>query len=457
MAENTPVTMKEEQRLALAGEGFSRDDLEDWNAELDTDRRKVLRMAATILLVVFGFGGIWSLTAQLAGAVIAKGKVIAEDRNRVIQHLEGGILQKLEVREGDIVQEGQVLARLDDTLLRTQLDADLIQEAILRVQLARRRAETQLSDVIDFPTDFDVLVADDPRIEEGINSQREEFKSVKSYIEAKVANLRNGIIGQQKDIEGQQELIRAQERAQELYYEELRDFEELNEKGHTRKIQINERKRQIAQIEARIATAKIAIEKANNNIESLNNQIEQEQLSYLKTANETVVQIQQNLNQTQSRIERLKDMLRRTEIVSPSDGRIFRIAKRALGEVVAPGEIIMEVFPSEDALTIEALIEVSDIEKISEGQQVQVIFPSSREKRLTPLPGELIYVSADAVTNDANPGGVYIGHVKLDMDANQEDMLPGNFAEVYIQTGSRTFASIIAKPFTWFLFRSFKG
>lgn len=457
MAENTPATLKEQQQVALASESFSRDDLGDWNKELDTDRRKVLRMASIIMLVVFGFGGIWSITAQLAGAVVAQGRVIAEDRNRVIQHLEGGILEKLEVREGDIVKEGQVLARLDDTLLRAQLDADLIQEAILRVQLARRRAETQLSNEIEFPADFDPLVADDPRIDEGINSQREEFKSVKSYIEAKVANLRNGIIGQQKDIEGQQELIRAQERAQELFYEELQDFETLNEQGHTRKIQINERKRQIAQIEARIATAKIAIEKASNNIESLNNQIEQEQLSYLKTANESVVQIQQNLNQTQSRIERLKDMLRRTDIVSPSDGRVFRVAKRAIGEVVSPGEIIMEIFPSEDALTIEAMIEITDIEKISEGQEVQVIFPSSREKRLTPLPGELVYVSADAVTSELNPAGVYIGHVRLSVEANQEDMLPGNFAEVYIQTGSRTFASILAKPFTWFLFRSFKG
>ena len=457
MAENNQLTLKEQQQLALANEAFSRSELKDWNSDLDTDRQKVLRMAGFVFLIVFVFGGIWSLTAQLAGAVVASGRVIAEDRNRVIQHLEGGILEKLEVREGDMVTEGQVLARLDDTLLRAQLDADLIQEAILRIQLARRRAETQLLDEISFPTDFDPLVADDPRITEGVVSQREEFKSVKSYIEAKVANLENGIIGQQKDIEGQQELIRAQERAQELFYEELRDFEELNEKGHTRKIQINERKRQIAQIEARIATAKIAIEKATNNIESLNNQIDQERLSYLKTANETVVQIQQNLNQTQSRIERLKDMLRRTEIVSPSDGRVFRIAKRAIGEVVGPGEVIMEVFPSEDALTIEATIQIADIEKISQGQEVQVIFPSSREKRLTPLPGELVYVSADAVTNEAYPAGVYIGHVKLDMEANQEDMLPGNFAEVYIQTGSRTFASIIAKPFTWFLFRSFKG
>lgn len=457
MSENVPATVNEKRQLALAGERFTRTDLEDWHEGLDTDRKKLLKLASIILLTVFGFGGIWALVAPLEGAVVASGRVIAEDRNRVVQHLEGGILEDLIVREGDMVAEGAVLARLDDTLLRAQLDADLLQEAILRVQLARRRAEVQLSDTIDFPADFDPLIADDPRLREGVDSQREEFLSVKSYIEAKIANLENGIEGQHKDIEGQQEMLRAFERAASLFREELRDFEELNEQGYTRRIQINERKRQIAQTEARIANSKIAIEKSQNNIESLRNQIEQEELSYLKTANETVVSIQQNLNQTQSRIERLKDMLKRTEIISPSEGRVFRIAKRAIGEVIKPGETIMEIFPSEDALTIEALINITDIEKVEEGQEVQVVFPSSREKRLTPLPGELVYLSADAVVTESNPTGMYIGHVRLDMTANQEDMLPGNFAEVYIKTGSRTFAEIIAKPFTRFLFRSFKG
>ncbi|MBO6505218.1 MAG: HlyD family type I secretion periplasmic adaptor subunit [Kordiimonadaceae bacterium] len=457
MAESSLTVDREQRQLALANEGFTRDDLGSWHQDLDTDRKPVLKVASLILIVVFGIGGLWSLLAPLASAVVASGRVIAEDRNRVVQHLEGGILEELMVREGDIVDQGAVVARLDDTLLRAQLDADLLQEAILRVQLARRRAEVQLSDSIEFPADFDPLIMDDPRLAEGIESQREEFQSVKSYIAAKIANLQNNIIGQQQDIAGQEEALQAFSTAAELYREELRDFQELDELGYTRKLQINQRKREIAQTDARVANTKINIEKARNNIISLQNQIEQEELAYLKTANETVVQIQQTLNQTQSRIDRLKDMLKRTKIVSPSDGRVFRIAKRALGEVVRPGETIMEIFPSEDALTIEALIQITDIEKVEEGQAVQVVFPSSREKRLIPLPGELVYLSADAVVSESNPAGMYIGHVRLDASANQEDMLPGNFAEVYINTGSRTFAEILAKPFTRFLYRSFKG
>ena len=446
-----------DRQLALAGEGFVRSDLDEWHDGLDTDRRKLLKMAGWILFIVFGLGLVWSLTAPLGSAVVASGRVIAEDRNRLVQHLEGGILEELMVREGDMVTQGQVVARLDDTLLRAQLDADLLQGAILRIQLARRRAEVQLSDVIDFPEDFDPLIANDSRLAEGIESQREEFKSVKSYIQAKVASLQNSITGQHKDMEGQDELLIAYEKQVFLYREELVAYRDLLEKGLITQVRYNATDREIAAIDARIANAKIAKDKAANNIESLKNQIDQEQLAYLKTANENVVSIQQSLNQTQSRIDRLKDMLARTEIKSPADGRVFRIAKRALGEVVRPGETILDIFPSDDALTIEAMIAINDIEKIHEGQEVQVVFPSSREKRFTPVPGELVYISADAVVSESNPAGSYIAHVRLEATANQEDMLPGNFAEVYVKTGTRTFASIIAKPFTRFLFRSFKG
>lgn len=457
MSNTVPVLIDEKRQLALASESFKREDLDGWHNGVNTDRKKLLKVAGIILFTVFGIGGIWAALAPLGGAVIASGRVIAEDRNRVIQHLEGGILKELMVREGDKVSEGQILARLDDTLLRAQLDADLLQAAILKVQLARRRAEVNLADHIDFPTDFDPLIANDPRLVEGIQSQKDEFQSVKSYIEAKVSNLQNAITGQQKDIEGQYELLKAYERQVKLFREELEAYLELLEEGHVTQVRVNATDREIAAIDARIANAKIAIEKSQNNMKSLRNQIEQEQLAYLKDANNAVVQIQQDLNQTQSRVDRLKDMLARTEIRSPSDGRVFRIAKRALGEVVKPGETIMDIFPSEDQLTIEAYIQVNDVEKVAQGQDVQIIFPSSREKRLTPLPGKLTYLSADAVVTEANPMGAYIAHVQLDAGENQEDMLPGNFAEVYVKTESRTFLDIVSKPFTRFLFRSFKG
>jgi len=436
---------------------FDRNDLSLWGEKVDTDGSKILRMARYILIGVFGFGGFWAATVPLGGAVIASGRVIAEDRNRVIQHLEGGILAELLVREGDEVREGQVLARLDGIQIKAQLDADLLQRAVFRAQLARRRAEVTLSETIDFPTDFDPRVASDPRLLEGIESQREEFNSLREYGAAKVDSLRNSIIGQEKDIEGQKELLVAYEKQVGLFREELTDFLVLLEQGHVTQIRVNATERQIAQIDANIANSKIAIEKSLNNIESLKNQIEQEQLSYLNTANNAVVEIQQRLNQLESRIERFTDMAERGAIKSPVNGRVFQIAKRAIGEVVKPGETIMNIFPSGDSLEIEAMVQIKDIERVEQGQDVQVIFPTDRANRGVPVQGKLIYLSSDAVVSETNPMGSYIAHVSLNVDQPQANMLPGNLAEVYIQTDPKTFLQIVSEPFTRFMFKSFKG
>lgn len=436
---------------------FDRADLSRWGEDVDTDRSKTLRMARYILIAVFGFGGAWAAFVPLEGAVIASGRVIAEDRNRMIQHLEGGILKELLVREGDEVKKGQIIARLDDTQINAQLDADLLQRAIFRVQLARRRAEVTLSESIDFPTDFDPRVAGDPRLIEGIESQREEFNSLREYVAAKVKNLRNSIIGQEKDIEGQEELLIAYEKQVGLFREELEDFLVLLEQGHVTQIRVNATERQIAQIDANIANSKIAIEKSFNNIESLKNQIEQEQLSYLNTANNAVVEIQQQLNQLEGRVERFTDMATRGEIKSPVDGRVFQIAKRAIGEVIRPGDTIMAIFPSDDPLEIEAMVQIKDIERVEQGQDVKVIFPTDRANRGVPVEGKLTYLSSDAIVTEANPSGSYIAHVKLNPDQQQSNMLPGNLAEVYIQTEPKTFLQIVTQPFTRFMFKSFKG
>ncbi len=456
MADDIPKTEQNSAPVTI-DDKFDRADLGRWHDDVNTDRRQVLKMARYILIFVFGFGGIWAATVPLGGAVIAGGRVIAEDRNRIVQHLEGGILAELLVREGDDVEKGQILARLDDTQINAQLDADLLQRAIFRAQLARRRAEVTLSDTIDFPTDFDPRVASDPRLLEGIESQREEFKSLREYGAAKVDSLRNAIIGQEKDVEGQKELLVAYEKQVGLFREELTDFLVLLEQGHVTQVRVNATERQIAQIDANIANSKIAIEKSFNNIESLKNQIEQEQLAYLNTANSAVVEIQQQLNQLGGRIDRFTDMAVRGSIRSPVDGRVFQIAKRAIGEVIRPGDTLMNIFPNDDPLAIEALVQIKDIERVEQGQDVKVIFPTDRANRGVPVEGKLIYLSSDAVVSEANPAGNYVAHVKLNADQKQTNMLPGNMAEVYIQTEPKTFLQIVTQPFTRFMFKSFKG
>ncbi|NVK40222.1 MAG: HlyD family type I secretion periplasmic adaptor subunit [Oceanospirillaceae bacterium] len=442
---------------ALANDRFERPALQKWHDTVDTDVTPILKRAMWALILIFGFGGLWAVSVDIGGAVIASGRVIAKDRNRVVQHLEGGILNELTVREGDRVTAGQVVARLDSTQVMAQLNAAKLQQAVLMAQLARRRAETDLAATIDFPTDVEPQIAQTERYQETVESEQKEFDAQRRFYLAKIDITDTKIEGQRSNIQGTREVLTAFEKQLELYRLELRDFKQLLEQGLIKRTQVFATERKVAEVEAQIANAHLDIDKAQNNIDNLNREKRQTTLSYLKDANQIVVQVQQRLNQLESQVERLQDMAERGEIRSPVDGTIFRIATRTLGAVVRPGETIMEIFPNNDALTIEAYVQLYDIEQVHIGQEVQVVFPSNREKALSPIPGHLVYLSADAVVSDQNPIGSYVAHVTIDPGEDTTDLLPGNFAEVYIKTEPKTFLEHITRPFTRFTFRMFKG
>ncbi len=142
---------------------------------------------------------------------------------------------------------------------------------------------------------------------------------------------------------------------------------------------------------------------------------------------------------------------------SPVSGTVFQLAKRTIGEVIKQVANNLILFPGDGALTIEAQLQATDRDEVFVGQDVQVIFPSDKENQGLPVAGTLTYVSADSVVSDGNPAGSYVVKVKLLAEAVPGQMVPGNIAEVYIQTEAKTFMEIISEPFTRFAFKAFKG
>lgn len=442
---------------ALANDRFERSALTACEEKVDTDPTKVLKRAMWVLIAIFGFGGIWATTVDIDGAVIASGRVIAEDRNRVVQHLEGGILEELLVREGDVVSKGDVLAKLDGTQIRSQLKANRLQRAVLRAQLARRRAETQELQEIQFPTDAPPSVMNAERYQETIESERQEFHALLRYQQARIAIIDTKMDAQRTNMQGTREILKAQEKQLELYELELRDFKDLLEDGLIQRTQVFATERKVAEVEANVANSKLDLEKAQNAIDNLERERNQARLAYLKEANNVVVRIQQQLNEVEARLERLEDMAAREEIRSPVDGIIFRIAQRTLGAVIRPGETIMEIFPYKDSLTIEAMIQLNDVNHIEVGQDVEVFFTGGdRADALTPIMGSLVYLSADALLTEQNPMGSYVALVTINPGEDTSKLMPGKLAELYFETEPRTFLEIILKPFTRFTQKALK-
>ncbi|WP_417451976.1 HlyD family type I secretion periplasmic adaptor subunit [Kordiimonas sp.] len=461
--ESTAVVPKSAIAQALAtpidldtSKSFKRLSLQRWHDNIDYSDNRALKLAKVVLFLVFGIGGLWAAFAPLGGAVIATGRVAAENQNRVVQHLEGGILTEVLVREGERVDAGQVLARLDTSQIGPQLDNLRLQRAVLRVQLARRRAEIKGANSITMPSFPDEML-ENPRLQETIESQTSEFYALNDLTQSQIDILENKIKALRDDIRGQQAVIEARTKQEELLALELRDFKDLLEKGLVQRTRVFATERELSIVRANLSIAKLQIEKSKNEIVSTEAQKGQVRLERLKQAEDLSIELQKELNKFESEIARYEDVSERKLIKAPSNGTVFRIAKKTIGAVLAPGEALMEIVPTLENFRVEAQVAVRDIEEVYVGQDVEMRLLSVKSRSKPPLTGKITYVSADAVVSDANPQGSYIAYIAVDEGQETNSIMPGNVATVFIKTEPKTFLEILILPISRFTERAFKG
>ncbi|WP_417459286.1 HlyD family type I secretion periplasmic adaptor subunit [Kordiimonas sp.] len=435
---------------------FKREDLERWHDTVDYSSDRGLKLAKLVILFVFGFGGIWACTAPLGGAVIATGRVVAENHNRVVQHLEGGILSEVVVREGQRVEVGQELARLDSSRVVPQLENAELQRAVLQVQLARRRAEIQGLDEITLPEFSPELLAN-KRLQETIESQTSEFYALNDLEHSQIKILDNKIEALKDDIEGQQAVIKAREKQDELLAMELRDFKDLLEKGLVQRTRVFATERELAAVRANTEISKLNIEKSRNDIVSTEAQKAQVRLERLKQAEGVSVELQKDINTLDAQIAQLQDVLERTVIRSPTAGFVFRIAKKTPGAVLRPGDALLEIVPELEDFRVEANVQIRDFEKVFIGQDVEMRLLSVTNRATPPVKGKITYLSSDSVMAEDKPEGYYIAYVSVNEGEDTASVVPGNMATVFIKTEPSTFLEILLNPLTRFSSRAFKG
>jgi HlyD family type I secretion membrane fusion protein len=443
---SSDVVVKRAPQALASQDQFKRETLENWSETVDTDNSKLQRLARIIILIIFGFGGVWAVFAPLGGAIVTQGRVVAVGKNRVIQHLEGGILEQLKVREGDKVSAGQVVARLDKTRINAQLQSLRLQKAIARISLARGRAEMGSMHEVSFPPDIDPAVATHPTVLETVSSQNEEFLAQYNYRKAGREIISARIRGQRGDIEGLNEVLKAMSRQLELYEVELADYQTLLLQGAIDRTRVFATERQVVNHKAQIARTRLDIKAAENNIETLGNEQRQTTLRFLQDAASRVVLAQREISRIDGSLARVLDMLDRADVVSPDNGTVFRIAKQTVGSVVRAGEPIMEIYPDDDLLTVEAQLAVRHREKVFEGQEAAIVFPSTRAKATVQFPATLTFLSPDSVVSEGDPIGSYIIRVTAETPEDIPDLLPGNTAQIYIKTKPQTFLDILAGP-----------
>lgn len=418
-------------------------------------------ISATMLM---GFG-VWGNTAPIAGAVVASGVFVATGQNKIVQHLEGGVIREIYVKEGDVVEEGQALLDLDETGPRAELRRLELKSARLTAIDTRLQAEMREDQAVRFPKELQLAAAADPEVREILASQALTFTARRNNMNSDIASIEQSIGGLNERIQGSNLQLVAVAKQIKLLDEEIETKEGLLKTGLVRKPEIMLLQRTQANLEGEIGRIKGDIGDSKERIARALEQINGVRKTAIKTAVEQMHEGRGELADVRERMQAARRVLERIRIVAPVRGIVVKLRYHTQGGVVEAGKNIMEILPLKDELVIEARVRPQDIDSVKNGQKAMVRL-TALSQRITPMvSGDVIYLSADSLADEkksqqVGPTDIYIIRVKLDAtdvaDIPGFSPTPGMPAEVYIKTSERTFFQYIAKPIHDSMSRAFR-
>jgi len=402
---------------------------------------------ALILVFIVGFGG-WAAFAPLAGGAVAYGVVSPGTSRRVVQHLEGGIIRELKVRDGDVVAEGQPLVVLEPVQPRSTYEAALAQKQSLLARKARLEAERAGSASVAFPGELTVggtLLPVAVSQREMFDARLSANRSRRDVLEQKVAQLDEQISGfnaQLQSIDTQLGYVR----------EELNDKLKLVDQGYLAKPEALRMRRSLSELEARKSEYVTEINKAKQLIGETKLQILSFDAQRIDDITSELDKMTTELTDVDERLRASEDVLRRTTIAAPVSGTVLNLRFKTVGGVVQRGEPVLEIVPKDDALVIEARVSPNDIQLVHPGQTAQIHLDAYSSRTMPRLAGVVRSASPDRVTDARGEQGYFLARVEVDRGelarrAPGVELIPGMAAEVIFVTEERTMLQYLLKPF----------
>ncbi len=401
-----------------------------------------------ISILLLGVGG-WSFLAKIQGAVIATGIVIVESKPKVIQHLDGGIIGEILVKDGDYVQKGQVLLRLDPTTLKAN---QLIVQKRLYESMARvTRLEAERDGLSQIPWSDEFISEDDNApMNVARLGQEKLFEARRRTDRGQVTQLQQRIDQANNQINGIRSMKRAKQAQLDLITKELSGLQTLLSEGHVSSSRVLSIEREQARLDGEIANLVSDEARIKSNIGEIQTQILQVRKDRQEAILTELRQAQADVNDQKEQLVTASKQFERIDVQSPVEGIVHNMTATTIGGVVAPGQDVMQIIPQTDQLIIDAQVLTQDIDQVYEGQPVNVRFSAFNQRKTPELSGMVKQASADAIVDPIT--GMPYYSVKIEVLAEELEkfgnlkLIPGMPAEVFIQTESRSVISYILKP-----------
>jgi membrane fusion protein, type I secretion system len=442
--------------------------IDQWHASVRRSSR-VPSLLGIGIVAACGLGfGAWAATAPLDGAVVTTGTFVAAGQNKLIQHLEGGIVSSVDVKEGDLVDAGQTLVRLDPTAAEAKLRMLTLRKYRLITTQARLEAELAGKATFTLPKTVH-LDTNDPDVQTILTRQQLELDARRNKVASEEAVFRKEIAGLGESIAGYESQIAATRTRLGIFGEELKDKNALLNRDLIRKTEVFSVQRDEAALNGelggligRVADSRQQVARAEQQIASIRSTATQKAVEELR-------QTESDIDDITEQIRAVSDVVRRSDVKAPVRGIVVKLNQHTQGGVVAAGSTIVELLPVNDDLIIEGRVSPDQVVHVKEGQPA-VVRLSALNQRVTPMvEGHVTYLSADTISDrpelaTRTPSvdrGSFIVRVKLD-DKDVAKKIPnfkptpGMPADLYIKTGERTFFDYIMEPVMESFSRAFR-
>ena len=412
-------------------------------------------------LLIGGIGG-WATFASLQSAVIAPGTVVVQSNKKQVQHQDGGIIAKINVKEGDHVSVGQILFRLDGAQLNAEQGAML--KRITELKIRKLRLVAERDNAAKFPeTSLNSLTVDDELLAHAKSVQDvqlKRFEKRKTVLEGRKKQLKERIIQLGQEVDGLEHIIESRKKQLTILGKEIKALKRLKKRDLVPMSRFNtmERERlsvkgEIGRLQADIAQARGKIAETKLQLLEQDDNFEAEALKELETVDGELAQL------TEKRTA-IEDKLKRLDIRSPSAGRIHELAVHTIGGIIRSGETLLSVIPEQDKLVIDARIPPHQRDRVGSEMLARIRFTAFNTRNTPELLGKVTWVSPDQTIVSETQEPFFKIRVVLNKDEEKrlkdKKIKPGMPAEVMITSEQRTVMSFLVKPLTDQLNRAFR-
>lgn len=426
----------------------------EWSA------RGAVTLGMVSLLVLVGGFGLWAWTARIAGAVVASGQVEVEQRRQVVQHPDGGVVAEILIQDGESVTAGQVLIRLDGTLLSTELA--IVEGQYFEILARRGRLEAERADRKDiaFPEELTAAANTRPELKALMQGQESLFRARLDTLEQALGQLAKQAEQVQSQIGGIDAQTQALQKQRDFIAQELRDQRSLLEKGLAQAPRVLALEREAARLDGLLGETTATRARAVTQLSEIDLSRLEKTATHREAAETELRDLGYRELELAERRRALVEQTSRLEIRAPVSGVVQELQVTTPRAVIRPADPILFIIPQDRPLVVAAHVAPINVDEVHPGQEVVLRFSSFSSRTTPEIDGKLSRVSPDTLVDQATRVPYYRAEVTIPPEQVHKlqglDLIPGMPVEVYIQTGERSPLAYLVKPLSDYFTRAFR-